>query len=81
MSETTLSDLAPERRRTAAPASASTPSPARSALHSLGRWLLAALHAHSRRQVELALGERVAELNQAIRIGAEARRHVEIQKE
>ena len=67
--ETALSAFAPERRRTAAPA--------RRAWTSLGRWLLAALHAYSRRQVARALGA----FNQAIRNGAEARLHIESRKE
>jgi hypothetical protein len=43
--------------------------------------ILAALAAHARRQVALALGERVDDLNQAIRNGAEARRQIETRKE
>ena len=45
------------------------------------RAILAALHAHARRHVALALGERVTELNQAIRTGAEARQRLESEKE
>lgn len=62
----------------ARPASASRTSASagriRAMLTALGRRALAALEAHTRRRITLALGERIDELNQAIRAGAEARR-------
>jgi hypothetical protein len=83
---TDLSALAPARRAAAQPSTASaaaaaTPSRIRRVFASLARWLRARLHAHARRQVALALGERVAELNQAIKTGAETRRQLEREKE
>jgi hypothetical protein len=72
------STLAPARgaHRSATPRAAT-----RGLSASVRRWLLARLHAYARRQVALALGERVSELNQAIRTGAAARRELETQKE
>jgi hypothetical protein len=77
MTQSALSDFAPALRGGAA-AVRGRP---RAARKSIARWIRAVLEAHARRQVVLALGERVHELKQAIRIGAEARRHLETQKE
>lgn len=79
MSETTFSpisaDAAPIRAPSGVTARVATVAKA------MCRAILAALHAHARRQVALALGERVDVLNEAIRNGAAARRRVEIQNE
>lgn len=77
MNQTAVSDFAPPVRRDAAQHRARP----RPTLRSIGQWILAVLHAHARRQVALALGERVDAFNEAIRIGAETRRHLEAQKE
>ena len=76
MSETATSAAAPAASRAAAASAL-----AASALKSIGRRLLALLQAHARRQIELVLGERVAEFNQAIRTGAAVRRRIETQTE
>jgi len=76
MRETAATALAPARPGAAVPRAAR-----RSVWASLLRRLSAALYAHARRQVALALGERVAELSQAITTGAETRRQLEREKE
>ena len=85
MSETALSPAAAplpsDAARGRAPAVAASVARAAAVWKAI-RWaILAALHAHARRHVALALGERVTELNQAIRTGAEARRRLESEKE
>jgi hypothetical protein len=76
MSETALSPIATPYPADAAPLRARTGMTARVAAvaKAMHRAILAALHAHARRQVALALGERVDALNEAIRNGAAARR-------
>ena len=76
MTESATSALAPPLRPVRVRAAAATALVARVAAVATGmhRAILAALHAHARRQVALALGERVDVLNAAIRNGAAARR-------
>ena len=78
MSETALAPvaapLASGATRVRAPAVAASVARITAVGKAIHRAILAALHAHARRQVALALGERVDALNEAIRNGAAARR-------